>query len=640
MGFFGGERRRWKALELKKERNKRAGPDPAAWALLRAIVILMFGALVLQLINLQVIKGDEYKERAEINALREVPLLPARGLIYDRNGRPLVQNAARFTAAIVPGDLPERGEVGVYRMIEPVLQMSVEEIEKKVEEGLDRQGAYSPAIIKQDIDRDAALVLMELEPHAPGLQVLVEPTRTYTTGALLSHVLGYVGPISAEEWADLEDKGYLYQDYIGKTGVEASYEETLRGKMGRKLVEVDAAGRELKTIAERRPIDGANITLSVDADLQQKVAEILEEYAANSDNAAAAVMDVHTGEVLAMVSLPSYDNNIFSGKIDDAKLAELINSPGKPLVNHDLSEQYPPGSTFKTIVGSAALQEGIASPWTTITSRGYILIQNDFDPNVFYRYPDWAALGPLDFYGGLAMSSNVYFYYLAGGKPDEGFRGLGVERVAAYAKAFGFGQPTGIDIPGETSGVVPDASWKEATVGEPWTLGDTYNFGIGQGYVAATPIQVLTAISAIANGGQLLTPHVMKELRDAHGNTLSSYQTRVRAQVPVDDSYLQVVRAGMRQSVTDGVAKNASVAGVEIAGKTGTAEFGPQLSNGKYETHGWFVGFAPYDDPEVAVVVFVQRGSGGNDASPAASKILDYYFHGPRLTANTPEERP
>jgi penicillin-binding protein 2 len=238
------------------------------------------------------------------------------------------------------------------------------------------------------------------------------------------------------------------------------------------------------------------------------------------------------------------------------------------------------------------------------------------------------------------MSSNVYFYYLAGGKPDEGFRGLGEDKVAAYARAFGFGQPTGIDIPGETSGLVPDAPWKEATVGEPWTLGDTYNFGIGQGYVAATPMQVLTSICAIANGGQLLTPHVMKDLRDAHGNVLSSYETSVRAQVPVDDSYLQVVRAGMRQSVTSGVAKNAAVTGVEIAGKTGTAEFGPQLSNGKYETHGGFVGFAPYDNPEIAVVVFVQRGSGGADASPAASKIFDYYFNGPRLTADLPGERP
>lgn len=640
MGFFGGERRRWKALEPKKERDRRAGPDPAVWAFLRAVVILMFGALILQLVNLQVIKGDEYKQRAEINALRKIPLLPARGLIYDRNGRPLVQNSARFTATIVPGDLPDRGEVGVYRMIEPILQMSVEDIERRVQEGIDSQGEYSPAVIKQDIDRDSALVLMELEPHAPGLKVVVEPTRTYSMGALFSHVLGYVGPISAEEWAELENQGYLYQDYIGKTGIEAGYEEVLRGKLGRKLIEVDAAGRELKTIAERSPIDGANVVLSIDADLQQKVAEILEQYARSSDNAAAAVMDVHTGEMLSMVSLPSYDNNIFSGSIDEAKLAELINAPGKPLVNHDLSEQYAPGSTFKTIVGAAALQEGVAAPWTTITSRGYILIPNDFDPNVVYRYPDWAPLGTLDFYSGLAMSSNVYFYYLAGGMPDEGFRGLGVERLAAYAKEFGYGQPTGIDIPGESSGLVPDAPWKEATVGEPWTLGDTYNFGIGQGYVGATPIQVLTAVSSIANGGKLLTPRVMKDLRDSHGNTLSSYETRVRAQVPVDDSYLQVVRAGMRRSVTDGVARNAAIQGTEVAGKTGTAEFGPQLSNGKYETHGWFVGFAPYDNPQIAVVVFLQRGSGGNDASPAASKILDYYFNGPRLTTNTPEQQP
>ncbi|HSP54999.1 MAG TPA: penicillin-binding protein 2, partial [Dehalococcoidia bacterium] len=522
-------------------------------------------------------------------------------------------------------------------MLEPILQMPAGDIAKKVQQGIDGQGAYSPAIIKQDIDRDTALILMELQPHAPGLQVLVEPTRTYTTGALLSHVLGYVGPVSAEEYATLKDNGYLYQDYIGKTGAEAGYEDELRGKMGRKLIEVDASGRELKTIAEKKPIDGANMVLSIDADLQQKVADILQQYAPNSDNAAAAVMDVHTGEVLAMVSLPSYDNNIFSGKIDDTKLADLINSPGKPLVNHALSEQYPPGSTFKTIVGSAALQEGIATPATTITSRGYILIQNDFDPNVVYRYPDWAALGPLDFYGGLAMSSNVYFYYLAGGKPDEGFKGLGVERVAAYAKSFGYGQPTGIDIPGESAGLVPDATWKENTVGEPWTLGDTYNFGIGQGYVAATPMQVLCAVSSIANGGQLLTPHVMKDLTDSHGNTLQTYQTKVRAKVPVDDSYLADVRTGMRQSVTSGVAKNAAVAGVEIAGKTGTAEFGPMLSNGKYETHGWFVGFAPYNDPQIAVVVFVQHGTGGADASPAAAKIFDYYFHGPRLAANPQE---
>ncbi|TMB96350.1 MAG: penicillin-binding protein 2 [Chloroflexi bacterium] len=577
MRLGGGARRRWRALEPKRERDKRK-PDPAMFALLRALVILMFGILVLQLINLQVIKGEDYKQRAAINALREIPLPSSRGLIYDRNMRPLVQNSARFSAAVVPGDLPEHGEAGVYRLLERTLKMPASEIELRVQDGINKQGEFSPAVIKQDVDRDTALVLMELEPHTPGLQVLVEPTRHYTNGALLSHVLGYVGPLSQDQYAELRDHGYLYQDSIGQSGVESSYESVLRGEPGKKLVEVDAAGRELKTISERRPIDGANVVLSIDLDLQQKVTEILQQYAAGSENAAAAVMDVKTGEVLAMVSLPAFDNNVFSGPISDQKLAELVDAPGNPLVNHDLSEQYPPGSTFKMIVGAAALQEGIASPQTTITSRGYITVTNEFDPNVVYIYPDWRALGKLDFYGGLAMSSNVYFYYLAGGKADEGFRGLGEERVAAYAKAFGLGQPTGIDLPGESAGLVPDADWKESNVGEPWTLGDTYNFGIGQGYVAATPLQMLCAATAIANGGKLLTPHVVKEMKDGHGNILKSQDPQVRSTVPVNDQYLQVVRQGMRQSVTDGVAKNAAVNGIDVAGKTGTAEFGSQLA--------------------------------------------------------------
>ena len=635
-----GERRRWRSLRPRRERDRGAqGSGPAVFALLRALTILMFGILVVQLINLQVIKGQDYQEKAEINALREAAILPARGLIFDRNMRPVVQNAARFSAAIVPRDLPERGEAGVYRMLEPVIGLPAAEIEKKVKEGASLQGEYSPAVIKADIDRDTALVLMELEPHAPGLKVIVEPTRSYVAGSLLAHVLGYVGPISADEYQEMKEKGYLYRDFIGKTGVELSYEDLLRGKPGKKLIEVDAAGRELNTISERSPVDGSSLVLSIDLDLQAKVSEALQQYAAGSENAAAAVMDVKTGEILAMVSLPTFDNNIFSGPISDDKLAELINSSGKPLVNHDLSEQYPPGSTFKTTVGSAALQEGIATPYTTITSRGYITVENEFDPNVVYVYPDWRALGALDFYGGIAMSSNVYFYYLAGGKADEGFRGLGEERVARYARAFGLGAATGIDLPGESPGLVPDASWKESSIGEPWTLGDTYNFGIGQGYVAATPLQMLTAVAAIANGGQLLTPHVVKEVRDSHGNVLKTIDRQLRDTVQVEDGYLKVVRDAMRQSVTQGVAKNAAVNGVAIAGKTGTAEFGPDLGDGKHATHGWFVGFAPYDDPQIAVVVFVQRGSGGSDASPAASKILDYYFHGPQLAAK-PQDGP
>ena len=624
------EHKRWRSAKPKVERD-RTGRSPAAFALLRALIILMFGALILQLLNLQVIKGDEFKERAEINALREVPLPSARGLILDRHGQPLVQNSARFSAAIVPGDLPDRGEASVYRLLSGIIDVPVQEIEQRVREGVDGQGEFSPAVIKEDIDRDTALVLMELAPHAPGLQVITEPSRRYLTGSLFSHVLGYTGPISAEEYAALERQSYLFQDFIGKSGVEFTYESALRGRPGKKLIEVDAAGRELKVISERRPIDGSNLVLSIDLDLQRKAAEVLNEYAGGSDNAAAAVMDVKTGELLAMVSLPTFDNNVFSGPLSDGDLAALVESPGKPLVNHLIAERYAPGSTFKTIVGAGALQEEVAAPWTTITSRGYITVENEFDPNVIYVYPDWASLGALDFYGGIAMSSNVYFYYLAGGKADEGFRGLGEGKVAEYARAFGFGEPTGIDLPGESPGLVPDAAWKEETIGEPWTLGDTYNFGIGQGYVASTPLQVLTAISAVANGGELLSPRVVKEFQDSHGNMLEATDRTVRNHVPVDAENLGTLRAAMRQSVTTGVARAAAVPGVEVAGKTGTAEFGPRLSNGKYATHGWFVGFAPYNDPQIAIVVFVQRGGGGADASPAAAKILNFYFNGPRL---------
>lgn len=638
MDWFGSRRRR--RTEPRKGRREQIVAGGGAWfAGLRALVILMFGALVIQLINLQIIQGDEYEHRAEINALREVDVPAARGLIFDRNGTLLVQNSAEFAAAIIPGDLPENGKMGTYRMLSDVIDVPIDEIEEEVAAALERQGDYNPVIIKGQLERDTALILMELEPHAPGLTVLVKPGRQYLTGSLLSHVLGYVGPISEEEFAELAADGYTPQDIIGKSGVESSYEDILRGKAGKQLIEVDATGRELKVLSERRPIDGSNIMLTIDLDLQAEVTKILEEYAGDSQNAAAIVMDVKTGELLSMVSSPSFDNNIFSKPLSESDLTELIEAPGKPLVNHAIADRYAPGSTFKTIVGAAALQEGIATPSTTIVSRRYVTIENEFDPNVLYFYYDWASLGPLDFAGGLAMSSNVYFYYLAGGYPDEGFIGLGEERLSQYARSFGLGSPTGVDLPGESPGLVPDADWKSETVGDPWTLGDTYNFGIGQGYVAATPLQVLRSVTAIANGGQLLTPHVVKELQDSFGNTLETVQSEPRTSVPVDPENLKIVRDAMRQSVTDGVAKNAAVSNVPVAGKTGTAEFGQQTQAGEFETHGWFAGFAPFDDPEIAVVVFVQHGSGGHDASPAAAKIIDYYFNRPGIAARQESEQ-
>ncbi|HXG35415.1 MAG TPA: penicillin-binding transpeptidase domain-containing protein, partial [Dehalococcoidia bacterium] len=400
---------RWPSLRPRKGETN-SSPYRQVFLGFRALVVILFLILIAQLVRLQVVESGKYQERAEINALRELVEPSARGLIYDREGRPLVQNVARYFAAVIPADLPERGEIGVYRQLGQVIGMKAEEIDQKVKEQSQKQGPLTPVLVKEDLSRETAMVLREVEPHLPGVRLLIQPTRAYLQGSMLSHVLGYVGSISEEEYAQLRIQGYQLQDRVGKAGVEMVYEKLLRGRPGKKLVEVDSEGREKRVISEKRPQDGANILLTIDLDLQQYLYNVLKQYADRSDNAAAAIMDVHSGEVLAMVSLPEYDNNIFSRKVTDQELAQLTNDPGKPLLNHAIGEMYPPGSTFKTIVGAAALQEKVATPATSITSRGVIYVENEFDPNIIYRFPDWAALGTLDFYGGLAMSSNVYFY--------------------------------------------------------------------------------------------------------------------------------------------------------------------------------------------------------------------------------------
>ncbi|MCH7522796.1 MAG: hypothetical protein IH920_03360, partial [Chloroflexi bacterium] len=297
--------------ERARQRDKREPPgrNHPLFTALRVLVILLFGILIVQLVRLQVIDSDDYARLAEINALREVQIPAARGLILDQDGRPLVRNAARYSAAILPGDLPDRGEVGVYRQMERVTGVPLDEIERMVLAGIETNGPYNPVVIKPDIDEETALTLRELEPATPGLKLLVEPTREYLASPYLSHVLGYVGPISQDEYEELRDQGYLFQDYTGKSGVEFTYESLLRGQPGKKLIEVDALGRELKVISERRPLDGSNLVLTIDLDLQKMVQETLQEFTAEGDNAAAIVMDVDSGDILAMVSLPGFGNN-------------------------------------------------------------------------------------------------------------------------------------------------------------------------------------------------------------------------------------------------------------------------------------------------------------------------------------------
>ncbi len=627
MRLFQQQQRRWRSQ--KREETSETETLKGKFFYFRLLVLALFAVLTLQLMRLQVFEGEAYQERAENNRLRVVPVMPSRGLIFDRNGIPLVENTPRFSVGIVPADLPREKEPQVLPQLEALVGVPSAEIARKVEERRGSNDPFTPVIVKSGLEPETAFTLREMEQGLPGVKVIVEPVRRYGGQPIFGHILGYVGQVADYEYEELKAKGYQMNDQVGKAGIEAQYESVLRGTPGRREVEVNAAGREIQTLASEPARPGNSLILSLDMDLQEKTTEFLQQAMGNSLNAAAMVMDVRTGEILAMVSLPGFDDNIFTD-ISEEQWNALLDDPSKPLVDHCISEIYPPGSTFKQVTASGALQEGVANAGTTITSYGSISVKNEYDPNIVYVFKDWSALGTLDFYGGVAMSSDVYFYYLGGGYYQDGvelFRGLGATKLAEYARRFGLGALTGIDLPGEAAGVIPDPQWKEEELGEPWTIGDTYNFSIGQGYVATTPLQMLLVTAAVANGGNVMVPRVVRDIIDASGRVIAPFKPTVARQLGVSDGNLALLREGMRQAASWGTAKTAAVSGVSIGGKTGTAEFGPDLGGGTYESHAWFTGFAPAENPEVAVVVFLQQGNGAKNAAPVGGRILDYYFN-------------
>ena len=616
-------------IKRRKLRKKRKVTESAATNIrffgFKAAVILLFVILIAQLWKLQVVEGGHFQQKAAYNRLRLVAVPPQRGIIYDRNGRLMVQNEPCFTAAVVPIDLPERQQSSVCEKLGKLLEMPPAEIEEKIRQWRAEQRFFSPVPIKTGLSEQTAFIIEEHREELPGVNLIIEPIRHYLHGPLTSHLLGYVGRISSEEYASLKNEGYDLNDRLGKTSVELWYEKQLRGTGGQEQIEVDVTGTKLRTLQTVPPRDGYNLVLTIDIDLQRKVAQLLEEGMGESEYAVAIAMNPQTGEILAAVSLPGYDNNLFSTPTNQEKLSALFNDPRRPLIDYGVSGIFPPGSIFKIVTGSAALEEGVATPQTQITSYGSIALANQYDPSIVYTFKDWAALGTLDFYRAVALSSDVYFYHLAGGYQD--FKGLGSERLARYAREFGLGEPTGIDLPGENKGLVPNAGWKKDTLNEQWLTGDTYNFGIGQGYLTVTPLQMLNVVAAVANGGTLLQPQVVREVIDSNNKIVTPFDKKVIRQIPVSKQYIQVMREGMRQAVDWGTATEAKVPGVAVAGKTGTAEWGtPHPQTGDYPTHGWFLSFAPFDNPEIAVAVFVQKGRGNATAAPIAGKILKYYF--------------
>jgi penicillin-binding protein 2 len=611
---------------------------PKRFTVLRLLVMLVFAVLVVQLARVQIMQGRRYRLLARTNLIKVIPSLPARGLIFDRLGRPVVANVPEFDAVLVPSELPKENPQDAFYALQADSGVPAAQLQAIVDASVKRNGPDLPVTIKTGIDQTTALKLAELRSTIPAVDVRTRPVRNYTIGSLLSRVIGYVGKVDANDYKALAGHGYLLDDQIGKTGVELSYEDRLRGTPGHRTVEVDASEHELRTLDEVPPQPGDNLTLTIDSTLQQGVSDILarslRDY--HSPSGVALMMDVHTGEILAYVSLPTYDDNLFSSPIPDKALQELLQDPGKPLVDHAISDQYPPGSTIKEITGLAALQEGIANANTTIATDGKLVVPNQGDASQTYTFPDWMNLGTLNFVRGVAMSSDVYFYCLSGGCPQLGFpNGLGSDQLARYDRLFGLGSHTGIDLPDEVPGIVPDKEWKQRTLHDLWVLADTYYMGIGEEYIATTPIQMLRVVAAVANGGDLLRPHLVHEIRDASGNLVPLTEPNVVRHIPLSQQNLDIMRQAMLQVVQSGSATGAQVPGVAIAGKSGTAEYGTQLSaigegeaaNGTYNEAGWFVSYAPYDKPQVALVVFHQRGGGAATAAPTSSQIWNYYFN-------------
>jgi penicillin-binding protein 2 len=582
-------------------------------------IILILGILILILRSLwfQVVRGSYYREVSEGNRIRIETIKARRGVMYDRNGELLVRNVPNFALTIIPADLPKdkMEKSRILNSISIILDISIADLELMIEEDL--SFSYEPITIMEHIDYEKSLLLQIKSNSMAGVSLSMRDSREYTHPVIAAHTVGYTGKISAEEYADTHDGEYLLTDYIGKIGIEYYYEELLKGVDGKKRIEVDALGKEKKIVASQEAESGSNLTLTIDIGLQEvlynSISSAMERSGAPGGSAIA--IDPRSGEVLAIVNTPSFDTNDFTKGLLPEEFNKLLEDPARPLFMRSITGQYPSGSTIKPVIAAAALQEGVITGSTSVLSTGGIKAGPQF-------FPDWKAggHGQTDVRKAIADSVNTFFYLIGGG--DEETDGLGVERIVEYAKLFGVGEKSNIDLPGESTGFLPTKDWKLETKGERWYLGDTYHLAIGQGDILVTPLQVANFIATIANGGTLYKPYLIHSVSKTGSDISSKIQPEVIRNNFVNSAYLKIVREGLRQAVTSGSAVGLQSLPIAAAGKTGTAQFGP--SN---KTHAWFVGFAPYDTPEIVIAVIVEEGGEGSSiALPVARDGLKWYF--------------
>ncbi len=701
-----------KSLNEKSISSQNTATNIDWWRSMIFIIIILgvYIIYIFRLFQLQIVEGEQWLVQAEENRVNEINLPALRGTITDRRGIILARNIPSYNVIINPSDLPDDpgATQEVFRKLSEIINMPVNlnkispenpyvpctsehGIAQIAEYGI-TSSPYNPVKVKCNIDELTAKIIQEKAVDLPGIGIEIEPVRDYPTGSLTANIVGYLGPIPAEFEEEYRAQRLVpARDKVGYAGVELSLQDILGGVNGKRVVEVDVAGkilRDLEPIQEPKP--GYNVRLTIDTRLQKAMQEIaiqgmetinrISYTGIRATSVVAIAINPKTGEILAMVSYPSYENNRMARFIPAYYLRQLTIDGREPLLNHAIQAERPPGSVFKLVTATGGLNENVITADQIIDAPGVITLTEKYyanDPGQPREYVDWnrevGGFGKIDFVGAIANSSNIYFYKVGGGYKDEVPVGLGVCRLGTYARALGYGARSGIELPGEEDGLIPDPTWKRVAQGENWSTGDTYIASVGQGYVLVTPLQVLLSAATIANNGVLMQPTIVREITDEEGNVIKPFHPRVKWDITKDyviqefdetpsvssscrptgryknvsPYVIQKVQEGMRNAVLRGtLADEFSVVDVPAAGKTGTAEYCDDIAQskdlckpGNWPTHGWTLAYAPFNDPEIAVVAFMYNGGeGAKVAAPIVRKSIQYYFKLKRLDTEASQQ--
>lgn len=562
------------------------------WMML-AISAVMLGGICSRLVYLQLIDGNRHRQLAENNRIRIVPNQPVRGNIFDRHGQVLASSKLSHAVFLWPMAQKPQQWPATLAKIAPILNIPQDQLQTR----LDRYGYDSPMPLRltRGITPEQITALEEYSSQLPGVEVQVEAVRTYPHKEVAAHILGYTGEITEEELTRVEEKGYRLGDIVGQMGIEAAEEDRLRGKWGGKQLVVDNQGRVLRMLGEKPSVAGKDLQITLDLELQKAA-----EAALGGHQGAVVALDPRNGEVLAMVSRPTFDPNVFSRRMTDADW-EQLQSEDHPFVNRAL-QVFPPASTFKIVTTTAAIESGIFPPDTVLPTYPYIVAGG-------IEFWDWnrAGFGPLDFPGAMAWSSDTFFYQIA--------QGIGEKPLIDWTHRFGFGSKTGIELATEEAeGLVPDEKWKQEVLGEDWFQGDSINMSIGQGFLQTSPLQQAVMFAVPASGGYRVKPHLVMDNRDAKS---------WRESLNLKPETVEILKEGLRLVITSGTGTEMDSASIPpAAGKSGTAEAPP------YESHTWFGAYAPIDNPEIVVVVFGEHSGlgGGKFAAPKVRQVMEAYF--------------